>query len=768
MEGKHICEQENWHKNSTGIKALRAIILMGSLFITTTNPTAKIVAFFGGSGMILTNQYLLCPDNRLQVDCREKKPPGGYKGTVRKSQVLKDKTPTRDPMTPKDEPKKEGVDSWRNEITLSAEDLPGADSGSFPSIGSLIEGKYRLVEGLGEGGMGVVYKVEQVLLNRQMALKTLTGSEFSESSIRRFQAEAKLLAKLDHPGLVKVQDFGFIDNVKPFLVMDFVQGRTLSSVLKSSGVMPLDVAIKIFVELCFALGYAHSKNIVHRDIKPSNIMLTTPGLDSENEHVKVLDFGIAKLLHRGPNETDSLTRTGEIFGSPFYMSPEQCYGKPVDHRSDIYSMGCVMFEVLTGAPPFSGETSIATIMMHQSEKPLTLKEASMGREFPKEIEELVASMLEKEPDRRIQSLLDVAQILIGIQKGLSGGRLLDKLVNAPAQQQKQAESQLKRHNKYLACTIAALFFGLVGMLTLMYFQVQREAPSAIEQASDLPRSRWCKISNDGGFKIFSFPKDYSIGRLAYGPHENIKLDARAEVSVPVNVKLIFVPNGTFLSHPQFLRNFGPTDLDTLDFKETGITDENQHTITPRMPISDDELIYCNHLTGLSGLGLKNCNISDEGLSHVRNLPLKELNIDGTNVNGRDLKGMRCLKSIVYLRACFLKHGGEVLRSLAGSTQIREMHLTESKLKDEDLKWLRTMPNLRALNIGFNTQITDKGLEHIAPLKNLQSICIDETSVTPEAALKCFERMNLTQKPGLKKFFPKATPKQNLEIPFHAP
>ncbi|MBC7999254.1 MAG: serine/threonine protein kinase, partial [Leptolyngbya sp.] len=214
-------------------------------------------------------------------------------------------------------------------------------------MGTLVDGKYRLVDSIGEGGMGVVYKVEQIMLQQQMALKTLTGSEFSESSIKRFQSEAKLLAKLDHPGLVKVVDFGFIDNVKPFLVMDFVQGRTLASLLKKSGILPLDVALKLFVELSFALGYAHSKGVVHRDIKPSNIMLTTPGIDSESEHVKVLDFGIAKFVNGGP-DGDALTRTGEVIGSPFYMSPEQCYGRPIDHRSDIYSMGCVMFEVLTG------------------------------------------------------------------------------------------------------------------------------------------------------------------------------------------------------------------------------------------------------------------------------------------------------------------------------------------------------------------------------------------------------------------------------------
>lgn len=653
-------------------------------------------------------------------------------------------------MTPKDEPKKKGTDSCRDDMTLSAEDSPGAGSGSFPSIGSLVEGKYRLVEGLGEGGMGVVYKVEQVLLNRQMALKTLTGNEFSESSIRRFQAEAKLLAKLDHPGLVKVQDFGFIDNVKPFLVMDFVQGRTLSSVLKSSGVMSLDVAIKIFVELCFALGYAHSKNIVHRDIKPSNIMLTTPGLDSENEHVKVLDFGIAKLLHRGLNETDSLTRTGEIFGSPFYMSPEQCYGKPVDHRSDIYSMGCVMFEVLTGAPPFTGETSIATIMMHQSEQPLTLKEASMGREFPEEIEELVASMLEKDPDKRIQSLLDVAQILIGVQKGLSSKTILNKTVSVPnVQAQRLGKPGLGSHNKLIGYAICALLIGVMAMLGLVYYnQQQTPAPRTVENAPDLPSENWCKLSEDGRFKIFNFPKDFSVGRLTYGTNVKHKINAQGEVPVPATGMLTFVPNNLFLTHPQFLRNFGADDVTLIDFKETGLTDaaNEKYKITPRAPLTDDELVYVKKLTGLRGLGLKNCKVTDVGLGYIKDLPLKELNVDGTDVTSAGLQEMRCIKNLIFLRACHLRDGGKILKVLKGSKALHFLSLTGSDLDDEDLKDLPTLTNLEELNIGYNMRITDRSLPYIAKLKNLKGISVAQTSITPRAGIDCFKQMNLAHRP----------------------
>lgn len=644
-------------------------------------------------------------------------------------------------MSRNDETNKSWEGEASDERTLDASNPFGQMPGSSLSIGTMVEGKYRLVDSIGEGGMGVVYKVEQVLLNRQMALKTLAGTEFSESSIKRFHAEAKLLAKLDHPGLVKVRDFGFIDNVKPFLVMDFVQGRTLSSVLKTSGVMPLDVAIKIFVELCFALGYAHNHNIVHRDIKPSNIMLTTPGIDSENEHVKVLDFGIAKLLHRGLNETDSLTRTGEIFGSPFYMSPEQCLGKPVDHRSDIYSMGCVMFEVLTGAPPFSGETSIATIMKHQSEMPLTLKEASMGREFPDEVESLVANMLEKDPDKRIQSLLDVAQILIGVQKGLTGTAILNKAVVVPEKRQTNPQT------KYLLIAACILFTGVLGMLGIVcYNQMQSQKP--IEHAPDLPRLPWSKISEDGKFRIFNFPESFSIGRIVFTAQgQRVKKDARGLVTLPADRELQFVPNSLFLSHPQFMNNFAEDDIAILDFKDASLTDDGYaYKITAQAPLSDDEMVYVSHLKKLKGLGIKNCKITDTGLGYIKTLPLKSLNIDGTDVTWKGLSNMDCIKHLEFLRACHLREGGKIIKALKGSRSMHFLSLTGSDVCDEDLKDLATMPNLQELNIGYNLKITKKGLAYLTPLKNLQSISVDKCGVSVRDAIDVLKTMNLRYRP----------------------
>src|SRR5262249_45675712 len=158
-----------------------------------------------------------------------------------------------------------------------------------------------------------------------------------------------------------------LEDDQPYLVMDFVNGITLSEKLKRDGPMSARTATRVFAQVCFGLSYAHDQGIVHRDIKPSNIMLVDGATLGAEGSVKIVDFGLAKLTASDDGEIQALTRTGEIFGSPLYMSPEQCTSGVVDHRSDIYSLGCVLFEALTGAPPHMGQTALTTMMKHQSD-----------------------------------------------------------------------------------------------------------------------------------------------------------------------------------------------------------------------------------------------------------------------------------------------------------------------------------------------------------------------------------------------------------------
>lgn len=280
--------------------------------------------------------------------------------------------------------------------------------------GQVLDSKYEVLSLLGRGGMGSVYRVRHLLLNVELALKTLDTQRIGDaSSSRRFQTEAKAAFSLKHPNLVKVHHFGVFDDVHPFLVMDLVQGKTLQTLIQERGQLNLDEIESIFVQLCFGLSHAHRQQVVHRDIKPANIMLVDGVPLSAEGSVKILDFGIAKIVNADRGEMQTLTQTGEVFGSPFYMSPEQCSGATIDQRSDVYSLGCVLFEALTGTPPHVGSNALRTMMLHVNENAPTLKEATLGSEYPEELEALVAKMLAKSSGDRYLDLGVVAHDLSG-------------------------------------------------------------------------------------------------------------------------------------------------------------------------------------------------------------------------------------------------------------------------------------------------------------------------------------------------------------------
>lgn len=304
------------------------------------------------------------------------------------------------------------------QMRKSGSEQPGqTNSTQILPANSTIAGAFRVIRVIGQGGMGVVYLVEQMSLKKQVALKVLAPEFVNEQNWLRFQAEAKTLAALNHPTLVKVYDLGVHDHSLPFYSMDYLQGHNLEEVLIADGPLPLKQALSIFIEVLAGLAYAHRNGIIHRDLKPSNIMLCTTGSANGLSQVKILDFGISKLVGAGANLAQSLTSTGEVFGSPYYMSPEQCVGDLVDARSDIYSIGCSLFEVLSGFVPFEGSSSVETVTMHQDREPPSLSDLLADSDFPSSIELVLAKCLAKLPQDRYQSAkelsLDLERILEG-------------------------------------------------------------------------------------------------------------------------------------------------------------------------------------------------------------------------------------------------------------------------------------------------------------------------------------------------------------------
>lgn len=277
--------------------------------------------------------------------------------------------------------------------------------------------RFETLSIIGRGGMGTVYKVRDKTLDQIFALKVLRPELAGDrESVQRFKQEIEAAHKLSHPNLVNVYDYGISKDGAPYFVMDFVNGESLAEIMSNEMNMNFRRIISLLAQVCDALKHAHENGVIHRDLKPSNILVTTTG-DFGTELVKLVDFGIAKILPPPGKDTASLTKTAEIFGSPAYMSPEQCKGERVDHRGDIYSLGCVMFEMLIGQPPFVRENPVKTILAHIYDTPPPVAPKIISLENRHDIEAVLNACLAKEPSERYASIDLLSKDLALLEQG---------------------------------------------------------------------------------------------------------------------------------------------------------------------------------------------------------------------------------------------------------------------------------------------------------------------------------------------------------------
>lgn len=269
--------------------------------------------------------------------------------------------------------------------------------------------RYKIVSRVGQGGMGMVYKVQKLPVLRKdeyEALKVLHSHLLTDlESKRRFEQEASSCKGLSHRNVLSVHEFGFSKHGQPFMTMEFLDGRSLSSILNEQTRLELRYFINVFTQICDGLHHAHMQGLVHRDIKPGNIMICK-NKDLGVELVKIVDFGIAK--HHMVRNQEQITPTGNVLGSPAYIAPEQCAGAEADPRSDVYSLGCVMYEALTGQPPFFHDNPIKVLMMQLSEPTPPFSLTCPELDLPAELEEVIMRCLEKDPLARYQTAEDVA------------------------------------------------------------------------------------------------------------------------------------------------------------------------------------------------------------------------------------------------------------------------------------------------------------------------------------------------------------------------
>jgi serine/threonine protein kinase len=630
------------------------------------------------------------------------------------------------------------------------------------NTGDIIGGCYRVDETVASGGMGTVYKVFHQTLGRTLALKTLKTSRISRESWTAFVTEAKVLSRLEHPNLVKVYDLGLIDNRLPYFVMDFIDGEPLSNKIKREGALPVALALAIFEQVAEGLAYGEEIKLLHRDIKPGNIMLQKT-VDPTQFIVKIVDFGLATEATGAGGEINQ-----KICGSPPYMSPEQSLYQNLDSRSDMYSLGCSLFETLTGAPPFIGENALITLSKHQTEKPPTLKEASLGTEFAPVLERMMAKMLAKDPANRIQTFAELKQIIKKMRQLEQNDQLASEALTVKKESAKpgQAKTTKTTETKKLPLiailtTLAIVALGCTGAFLFLKNSSKSQSPnnpktqapqdvglikklqSNSDDATQITDEQLCGENNARLFSDFyrhypfsevkeisgvrqlvlNFPRTKSAGTIALvEPGDLLKeaQPAQGSLVLPQNAHVYFAPNKIFTASQNLFRQLKPDDLDTLDLSKN----LNVATATPSM---------FDQLTGLRALNLNDTAIGDATIADLSKLSgLKSLKIDRTDITGDGLVKLEQINKLNALELGISFQLDRLLNKIQSSTALNSLKIRGTPVAAHELTLIAKIPGLKILS-----------------LDDTNTVQRDLLALKSAPALECLTLSNLLYDPSIK-------------------
>ncbi len=396
-----------------------------------------------------------------------------------------------------------------------------------PLVGATFD-KYLVKRRIGEGGMGLVYEAMHTVIEKRVALKVLRDDFSSrEEVVERFRQEAKSASRIGHQHIVDISDFGSTPTGQSYFVMEFLEGEDLANVLAREVVISMERAVDILVQCCRALGAAHAKGIVHRDMKPENIFLIER--NNSTDFVKIVDFGIAKMsdIETPGAPGRKLTKTGMIFGTPEYMSPEQASGKELDHRVDIYALGVILFECLTGRVPFVGDTFMGILTQHTFNEPPPLREVNANVRCTQELELVLAKALSKAADQRYQTMEELAEAMTEALEGRVTAPTLHgygQAASAPATAAPRvaalsigpdisAPAPPASSKAPLIAAIVAALILLVGVG--VYFGTQRNEEAPV--ATTTPEADETNEPEVGRIRIVTVPTDGAAVIVENGP-----------------------------------------------------------------------------------------------------------------------------------------------------------------------------------------------------------------------------------------------------------
>lgn len=618
--------------------------------------------------------------------------------------------------------------------------------------GDQIEGgRYRVEKLLGQGGMGQVYRGEDTLLNKTVAIKVLFPNT-PDSVIKRFHTEAVALAALSHPNILTVHQFGQAENGQLYLVMDFIKGESLDAMIQKRGAQTFYDVLPIFEKICRGLRYAHNNRVLHRDIKPSNVMLSSD--KTQEGSVKLVDFGLAKAA----DKDFELTKTGTAMGSPPYMSPEAVRGTESDERSDIYSLGCTFFEMMVGVPPLLGDNPLHTMMAQLHRLPPTLSEAS-GKRFDEEVELFVQKCMKKDPKDRFQSMDELISSLNKVKASLESKKEMSLAALA---------SGVYSSGSFLAgkvfsadrrlLVIGGFAIGLaliVGLASVLISAIGSQTEPEITVAADdalgqlghavsKPETRQKMLEQtdtiDGGISFGKSPfcadeTCFIAGRIpdaelisAIEKRRDMKSFKLSELRCNDESieKILALPNVECLQISQM--ELKPFIVDSI-VRMPKLRNLRLFEVGD-LPVGFIEKLGSTQLTGLELRPGKNYPHPGASLAKIKGLSL--LNLCDCSLNREDIQEIASGLHLNIFSLIGNKIADDEFVKLKDISRCTIFSVIDSELKPHHFKEIAQMPALTVLDLR-KTNTGDDDLREFRKCKSLTRLIVDDTKVTETGA-----------------------------------
>jgi len=574
--------------------------------------------------------------------------------------------------------------------------------------------RYQPLQRIGAGGFGSVYLCRDLVLNKRVVVKTLHAH--SNEQLLSFQNEARALSKFDHPNIVRILDFGTIEGRSPYMVLQHSPGISLKEELDEREFLDADTARLVFTQLAEALSYCHERQVLHRDLKPQNILFCQDELG--NHVAKLIDFGIAIVEDQERTSVNGRT----IAGTPAYMAPDQVRGYKYDARSEIYSFGCVLFEALTGRPPFIGETSLDVLTKHANEEPPAIED--FVDDAPEPLQEIVERCLKKQPSQRFQNMNEV---LAALSPNSAHAVLLTESSNGSM----EVEGTKSRKGVILAatiCGIVAIGAG-IGFMTLPKDSIDSQKPTQ-KDTSNYPTSALDPGLSSNLQQKYHFEKR-SEGNSYYSAFGHIDKEAIRDLLKNYKpVGIFFEAEGLKMDFNDLLLLKDHKPLRAISLSDTRVGDREcellvqipqlNHISLSNTLVTDKGISKLGALKGLNYLSLATTNITGDCLKDLKHLPIRTLRMEYCeNLRVKNLDVLTEFTSLVYLNLNSVHFGDAGLQYLS-KTKVEALEVNDTAITDKGIAFLTKLP-LKKLSVGDNPGVTDACIPDILKMQSLQSV-----------------------------------------------